>query len=135
MTKLKDIIYYLSLTFKRHQSSGGVPCKDPKEAEQSTAKLDKETIRRLERLALVDFGNEEGIKRLESAIRFAQKLKDFKVDESVEPMYTVLEKRNLRLREDKVTDGNCRNEVLKNASVVEEDYFVAPQRNVPYNKP
>ena len=46
-------------------------------------------------------------------------------------MYTPLENESLRLREDVVTDGNRRREVLANAAVVEEDYFVAPPGNIP----
>lgn len=46
-------------------------------------------------------------------------------------MYTPLENESLRLREDVVSDGNLRQEVLANASVVEEDYFVAPPGNIP----
>jgi hypothetical protein len=39
--------------------------------------------------------------------------------------------RTLHLRDDIVTDGNCRKEVLANAVLTEEGYFVAPQGNVP----
>lgn len=37
----------------------------------------------------------------------------------------------LRVREDQVTEGNCKEDILKNASVTEEDYFVAPPGNIP----
>ena len=30
------------------------------------------------------------------------------------------------LREDAITDGNCRDEVMKNAKKTEEEYYVAP---------
>ena len=53
-------------------------------------KISDEMIEHLERLSLVDFSNEEGISRLESAIRFADQL--HLVDtEGVEPMSSVLE--------------------------------------------
>lgn len=39
--------------------------------------------------------------------------------------------RALRLRDDVVTDGNCRAIILSNAAVTEEDYFVAPTGNIP----
>ncbi|XP_057321286.1 glutamyl-tRNA(Gln) amidotransferase subunit C, mitochondrial [Microplitis mediator] len=94
-------------------------------------KISKETIVKLERLSLVDFGNEAGIKRLESAIKFAEQLKLLKIDDSVKPMYSVLENKNLRLRNDEVTDGNYRKKILKNAVVTEEEYFVAPPGNIP----
>lgn len=34
--------------------------------------------------------------------------------------------RTLYLRDDSVTDGFCRDDILKNASVILEDYYVAP---------
>ena len=46
-------------------------------------------------------------------------------------MYTLLEDETLRLREDIVTEGDCREEILANAAKVEEDYFVAPPGNIP----
>lgn len=79
----------------------------------------------------MDFGNEAGIQRLAAAIKFAEKLKNLPVDDRVEPLYSVLEKRNLRLREDEVTEGGCREKILKNASVTEDEYFVAPPGNIP----
>ena len=39
-------------------------------------KIDKVTIEQLERLSLVNFGNEEGIRTLEDAIAFAEPLKE-----------------------------------------------------------
>lgn len=46
-------------------------------------------------------------------------------------MYTPLEDQSLTLREDKVTDGNIQEDVLKNAVLTEEEYFVAPPGNIP----
>ena len=48
-------------------------------------------IEHLERLALVDFANQAGIERLESAVRFADQLYFVNTD-GVQPMDTVLEK-------------------------------------------
>ncbi|KAI8505101.1 hypothetical protein Bbelb_172100 [Branchiostoma belcheri] len=96
-------------------------------------KIDKDTIDHLERLALVDFANKEGISRLEAAIRFADQM--FLVDTTgVEPMDSVLEDRELYLRADTVTEGNCKDEILRNAGKVVEDYFVAPPGNIPLPK-
>lgn len=92
-------------------------------------KISKETIAKLERLSLVDFDNEAGIKRLEAAIKFVEKIKNFPIDDSVKPLYTVLEKESLRMRDDEVTEGNCREKIIKNAAVTEEEYFVAPIGN------
>ena len=93
-------------------------------------KITKETIEKLERLALVNFGNDAGIERLKAAVNFVECLRNFHVDESVEPLYTVLENEKLRLRDDCVTEGNCRDKILKNAAVLEEEYFVAPLGNI-----
>lgn len=92
-------------------------------------KIDNETAAHLERLSLVDFSNEEAVSRLEDAIRFADQL--FVVDTTgVEPMDSVLEDRSLYLRKDEVTEGNCREEVMRNAVKTCEDYFVAPPGNI-----
>ena len=49
-------------------------------------------ISHLERLSLVEFGNEEGINRLAKAVRFADTLLTVDV-EGIEPMTSVLEDR------------------------------------------
>nr|CAD7202830.1 unnamed protein product [Timema douglasi] len=93
-------------------------------------RIDQKTVETLERLSLVDFGNEKGIEALEDAIRFADQIHS--VDTTgVEPMFSVLQDSSLHLRDDSVTDGNCRKEVLANAAVTEEEYFVAPPGNIP----
>jgi aspartyl-tRNA(Asn)/glutamyl-tRNA(Gln) amidotransferase subunit C len=38
------------------------------------------------------------------------------------------------LREDCVTEGNIREEILSNATVMEEEYFFAPPGNIPLPK-
>ena len=54
--------------------------------------IDRDMIDHLERLALVDFGNQEGIDRLTAAIRFADHLLLVNTA-GVEPLSTVLEDR------------------------------------------
>ncbi|XP_066140395.1 glutamyl-tRNA(Gln) amidotransferase subunit C, mitochondrial [Euwallacea fornicatus] len=96
----------------------------------SRTKIDVDTIALLERLSLVDCANKKGIDTLEAAIEFADQIQQ--VDTTgVEPLITVLEDIPLRLREDEVTDGNCKEIILENASLTEEDYFVAPPGNIP----
>ena len=52
--------------------------------------IDSELVDHLEKLALVDFGNQEGVERLKDAVHFANQLLD--VDTTgVEPLDTVLE--------------------------------------------
>uniref|UniRef100_A0A663EH16 Glutamyl-tRNA(Gln) amidotransferase subunit C, mitochondrial n=1 Tax=Aquila chrysaetos chrysaetos TaxID=223781 RepID=A0A663EH16_AQUCH len=92
---------------------------------QSERKVTVEVLDHLERLALVDFRDSEGVERLQKAIQFADQLHEVNTD-GVEPMDSVLEDRCLYLREDDVTEGNCTKELLKNAREKVEEYFVAP---------
>ena len=92
-------------------------------------KLDQQTILHLERLSLVDFTNVEGIKRLEEAIEFAQPLREINT-ENIEPMYTVQDNATLRLAED-IPEPTSKEEILSNAKLTEEGYFVAPPGNIP----
>ncbi|XP_072002283.1 glutamyl-tRNA(Gln) amidotransferase subunit C, mitochondrial [Engystomops pustulosus] len=89
-----------------------------------------EVIDHLERLALVDFRNQDGVQRLERAIQFASQLHNVNT-EGVEPLSSVLEDRALYLRSDTVTTGNCTELLLGNANTVVEEYFVAPPGNIP----
>ena len=45
--------------------------------------------------------------------------------------YSVSTFRDLFLEADQVTDGNILEDILKNAALTEEDYFVAPPGNIP----
>ncbi|XP_015685361.1 glutamyl-tRNA(Gln) amidotransferase subunit C, mitochondrial [Protobothrops mucrosquamatus] len=92
-----------------------------------------ELLDHLERLALVDFRNWEGVRRLESAVAFAEQLQAVNTD-GVEPMESVLEDRHLYLREDDVSEGNCAEELLKKAAKTVEGYFIAPPGNIPLPK-
>nr|CAD7460101.1 unnamed protein product [Timema tahoe] len=69
----------------------------------SRTRIDQKTVETLERLSLVDFGTEKGIETLEDAIRFA----------------------------DQIHLVDTTGEVLANAAVTEEEYFVAPPGNIP----
>lgn len=51
--------------------------------------------------------------------------------ENTAPLYTVLENTSLELREDDINDGSQRENILKNAQITEEEYFVAPPGNIP----
>lgn len=92
-------------------------------------KLDQKTILHLERLSLVDFTNVEGIERLEEAIEFAQPLHEINT-ENVEPMFTVQDDATLRLAEDE-PEPTSKEDILSNAKLTEEGYFVAPPGNIP----
>ncbi|XP_072207282.1 glutamyl-tRNA(Gln) amidotransferase subunit C, mitochondrial isoform X2 [Excalfactoria chinensis] len=89
-----------------------------------------EVLDHLERLALVDFRDADGVERLRDAVRFAERLREVNT-EGVEPMDSVLEDRCVYLRDDDVTEGSCTAELLKNATEKVEEYFVAPPGNIP----
>jgi aspartyl-tRNA(Asn)/glutamyl-tRNA(Gln) amidotransferase subunit C len=64
---------------------------------------------------------------LEDSIEFASKINNINT-ENVRPLYTVLENHPLELREDVVTDGNIKEDVMRNAKKTDEDtYFIAPK--------
>lgn len=76
----------------------------------------------------VDF--REAVKVLEDSIEFASKIQNIDTT-NVEPLYTVLEKYPLELRKDEVTEGNMKEDIMRNAKKTEEDtYFIAPVGNV-----
>lgn len=67
---------------------------------------------------------------LEDSIEFASKIQNIDTN-NVEPLYTVLEKNPLELREDKVTEGKIKQEIMRNAKkTYEETYFVSPVGNI-----
>uniref|UniRef100_A0A8C3YIV2 Glutamyl-tRNA(Gln) amidotransferase subunit C, mitochondrial n=1 Tax=Catagonus wagneri TaxID=51154 RepID=A0A8C3YIV2_9CETA len=100
---------------------------------QGSGRVTAELVEHLERLALVDFGSQEAVARLEKAIAFADRLRAVDTD-GVEPMDSVLEDRCLYLRSDSVVEGNCAEELLQNSHRVVEEYFVAPPGNISWSK-
>lgn len=52
--------------------------------------VDPELVHHLERLALVDFGDKEGVERLSTAVQFADQLTEVDT-QGVQPLTTVLE--------------------------------------------
>lgn len=97
---------------------------------QIKTRIDSATIEHLERLSLVDFGNQEGIRRLEEAIAFADQILDVDTKD-VEPLISVVHEECVPVREDEVTDGFIRDQILANAAITEEEYFTAPVANIP----
>ncbi|XP_053325918.1 glutamyl-tRNA(Gln) amidotransferase subunit C, mitochondrial [Spea bombifrons] len=102
---------------------------EPKTERQDSC-VNAEVIDHLEHLALVDFRNQEGVQRLEKAIQFANQLHRVDTD-GIEPLASVLEDRPLYIRKDCVTAGGCAEDLLENANVIIEEYFVAPPGNIP----
>ncbi|XP_027718569.1 glutamyl-tRNA(Gln) amidotransferase subunit C, mitochondrial [Vombatus ursinus] len=92
-------------------------------------RVSAELIEHLERLALVDFRNREGVARLQAAIEFAGQLRAVDTD-GVVPMESVLEDRCLYLRADDVVEDSCVEALLQNSQWTVEEYFVAPPGNI-----
>ncbi|CAG9863288.1 unnamed protein product [Phyllotreta striolata] len=93
-------------------------------------KIDVNTIALLEKLTLVDLKGKAAIETLEVKLEFADQILQVPTD-NVEPLVSLLEDHPCRIREDIVTEGNCRDEVLSCATLTEEEYFVAPPGNIP----
>jgi aspartyl-tRNA(Asn)/glutamyl-tRNA(Gln) amidotransferase subunit C len=90
--------------------------------------VDEATVRRIARLARIKMSAAEakGLdKELNGILDWVRQLDE--VDTSaVEPMTRVVPI-ELRKREDKVTDGDIADDIVKNAPLVEDHYFVVPK--------
>lgn len=90
--------------------------------------VDENTVRRIARLARIKITDEEA-KSLETELsqilNWVEQLGE--VDTSnIEPMTRVVAQK-LRQREDRVTDGEIADDIVKNAPVVDDHYFVVPK--------
>jgi len=90
--------------------------------------VDEATVRRIARLARIKITDAEakGLKsELSGILNWVEQLD--KVDTSlVEPLTRVVPI-ELKEREDKVTDGDIADDIVKNAPMVEDHYFVVPK--------
>ncbi|XP_054164478.1 glutamyl-tRNA(Gln) amidotransferase subunit C, mitochondrial-like [Oppia nitens] len=80
----------------------------------------------LERLSLIRFANEGGIKRLNEAIEFANHLQEVNVD-GVQPMISPNEGKCIHMRDD-ISVVTNKDEITQNAVHLIEGYFVAPNQ-------
>ena len=65
------------------------------------------------------------VPELNNILNWVEQLDEVNTD-GVEPLTAVIPNK-LRLREDKVTDGNCRDDILANAPVAEHGFFAVPK--------
>lgn len=90
--------------------------------------VDHATVRKiasLARIAVSDAQVEAMVPELNNILGWIEQLGE--VDTSaVQPMTAVIEN-HLRLRDDVVTDGNCRDAVLANAPAAEHGFFGVPK--------
>ena len=90
--------------------------------------VDEATVRRIARLARIKITEEEAkglVKQLSGILNWVEQLSE--VDTSaVEPMTRVVPI-ELKKREDAVTDGGKADDILKNAPMAEDGFFVVPK--------
>lgn len=90
--------------------------------------VDKNTVRKVARLARIAMPEERlepMAKELNGILAWIEQLNEVDVN-GVEPMTTPVEMK-LPLREDVVSDGNIRDQVLANAPRSEDGFFVVPK--------
>ena len=90
--------------------------------------VDAATVRKiasLARIAVTDGDVEAMVPELNNILGWVEQLEEVNTD-GVEPLTAVVPN-TLRLREDKVTDGDCRDDILANAPVAEHGFFAVPK--------
>jgi aspartyl-tRNA(Asn)/glutamyl-tRNA(Gln) amidotransferase subunit C len=90
--------------------------------------IDKDKIKHTAKLARISL-DEKKInnlsKDLSNIFKFIEKLNKVNT-ENIKPLSSILD-HTLRLREDKVNDGNIRDQILENAPNKSEDFFIVPK--------
>ena len=90
--------------------------------------LDEATVRRVAHLARIKITEAEAKSlktELSGILNWVEQLDEVDTS-SVEPLTRVVPI-ELRQREDKVTDGEIADEIVKNAPMIEDHYFVVPK--------
>ena len=82
-------------------------------------------IARLARIAMSDEEIERLAPELNAIIGWVEQLGEVDTD-GVEPLTAVIDQK-LRLRDDQVTDGDCRDAVLANAPDAQHGFFAVPK--------
>jgi aspartyl-tRNA(Asn)/glutamyl-tRNA(Gln) amidotransferase subunit C len=82
-------------------------------------------IAKLARLAVSEEEVERLVPELNNILGWVEQLGEVDTD-GVEPLATVIENK-LRLREDTVNDGDCRDDVLANAPDAQHGFFAVPK--------
>ena len=82
-------------------------------------------IAKLARIAMSDAEVEAMVPELNNILSWVEQLGEVNTD-GVEPLTAVIDQ-HLRLRDDAVTDGNIRDEVLANAPDAQHGFFAVPK--------
>ena len=90
--------------------------------------IDLKTVKHISKLSRISV-NDEKAKKLEkdlnSIFKWIEKLNELNTDE-VEPLTSISET-TMRLRKDKITSKNIREDILKNSPKDNKDYIVVPK--------
>ena len=90
--------------------------------------VDLQTVKRvakLARIAVTDDHAEKMVGELNTILGFVEQLSEVDV-EGVEPMTSVVET-TMKKREDVVTDGNKADDIVANAPLSEDNFFMVPK--------
>jgi aspartyl-tRNA(Asn)/glutamyl-tRNA(Gln) amidotransferase subunit C len=90
--------------------------------------VDKETTRRIAKLARIAIEEDRlasMMAELNGILAWIEQLKEVKIDR-IPPMTGVVAQK-LKMREDKITDGGYPDDLMKNAPMSEDHYFVVPK--------
>ena len=90
--------------------------------------VDEKTVRRVARLARIRITDEEAQKlqgELSGILDWVRQLDEVKTDD-VEPMTRVVAQ-GLKKRKDEVTDGEIADQVVANAPMTEDNFYVVPK--------
>ena len=90
--------------------------------------VDSRTVRRIARLARIALDGREAVAmetELNALLSWVEQLSEVNVD-GVAPMTSVVAQK-LKMRADVVTDGGRAADVLRNAPLSEEEFFVVPK--------
>jgi aspartyl-tRNA(Asn)/glutamyl-tRNA(Gln) amidotransferase subunit C len=82
-------------------------------------------IAKLARIAMSDAEVEAMVPELNNILGWVEQLGEVNT-EGVEPLTAVIDQK-LRLRDDVVTDGDCRDAILANAPAAEHGFFAVPK--------
>ena len=82
-------------------------------------------IAKLARIAMSDAEIEALVPELNNILGWIEQLGEVDTD-GIEPLTAVIDQK-LRLRDDAVTDGDCRDAVLANAPAAEHGFFAVPK--------
>lgn len=90
--------------------------------------VDRATVHRIARLARIAISEAEAARletELSGILDWVAQLDEIDTA-NVEPMTRIVAM-TMRQRQDEVTDGNCADDILKNAPAVDDHYFVVPK--------